>query len=120
LNFLASFSKNTQISNFITVHPMGAELFQADRWIDGMTDMMKLSRFSKFCERIRKLSGNQSVFHKSYMEWSFIKIGLPTQEARAKPEPWHDPVRRKCKNIMYGKSVIEENNGTAVGWGGGR
>jgi hypothetical protein len=32
------FSKNTQISNFVKIHPMGAELFHAD----GRADMAKL------------------------------------------------------------------------------
>jgi len=31
-------SKNTQISNFIKIHPVGAELFHAVRCTDGRTD----------------------------------------------------------------------------------
>jgi hypothetical protein len=38
LNFLCRFSKNTQISNFIKIRPVGVELFRAD----GQTDMTKL------------------------------------------------------------------------------
>jgi len=38
LNFLDRLAKNTQISNFKEVHPVGAELFHAD----GRTDMTKL------------------------------------------------------------------------------
>jgi len=38
LNFLAKFSKNTQILIFIKIRPMGTELFLKDR----RTDMTKL------------------------------------------------------------------------------
>jgi len=31
LNFLARFSKNTRISNFLNIRPVGEELFHADR-----------------------------------------------------------------------------------------
>jgi hypothetical protein len=36
------FSKNTQISNFIKLRPVGVELFQADGETGGKTDMTKL------------------------------------------------------------------------------
>jgi len=38
LNFIDIFSKNTQISNFIKIRPVGAELFHADGWTDGETE----------------------------------------------------------------------------------
>jgi hypothetical protein len=38
LNFLHPYSKNTQISNFMKIRPVGVELFHADR----RTDMTKV------------------------------------------------------------------------------
>jgi hypothetical protein len=43
--------KNTQISNLIKIHPVGAELFHADR----QTDRQVNNRFSQFFERVWKL-----------------------------------------------------------------
>ena len=39
---LDRFLKNTQISNLIKVHPVGAELFHADGQTDRETEMTKL------------------------------------------------------------------------------
>jgi hypothetical protein len=39
LEFFGQICKNTQISNFMKICPLGAEFFDADRW----TDMMKLT-----------------------------------------------------------------------------
>ena len=53
-NFWAVFfSKNTQISNFMKIRLVGAELFYADR-LDGWTDRSDKanSRFSQFCELV--------------------------------------------------------------------
>jgi hypothetical protein len=48
-NFLDRFSKITQISNFVKIHPVRAELFHADRNIDWHDEAD--SYFSQFCER---------------------------------------------------------------------
>jgi hypothetical protein len=42
LNFLVRFSINNQISDFIKIGPVGAELFHEGRQTDGQTDMKKL------------------------------------------------------------------------------
>jgi len=36
-----TFLENTQISNLMKIHPVGAELFHTDRWVDERTDMIK-------------------------------------------------------------------------------
>jgi hypothetical protein len=38
LNFLCSFSKNTQVSDFIKIRPVGAEFFNTDRRTEKQTD----------------------------------------------------------------------------------
>jgi hypothetical protein len=48
LNFLNSLSKNTQISTFNKIRPMGDELVLADKRKDGHEAN---SRFPQFCER---------------------------------------------------------------------
>jgi hypothetical protein len=60
-NFLYRVSKNPQISNFMKIRPVGAELFHAERQTGGQTDRQTdrhtdrhdeaNNRFSKFCER---------------------------------------------------------------------
>jgi hypothetical protein len=42
MNFIDGFSKNTQISNFMKIRPVGAELLHEDSRTDGRTDMTKL------------------------------------------------------------------------------
>jgi hypothetical protein len=49
LDFLGRFSKTTQISSFMKIHPMGAELFYAYGQTDRQTDMKRNSCFSQVC-----------------------------------------------------------------------
>ena len=48
-NFLDRFSKNTQISNFMKICRVEAELFHAGQ-ADGRRDMKLTVAFSNFCE----------------------------------------------------------------------
>ena len=56
MNFINTFSKNKQISNFMKICPVGAEMFHADRHTDGQTQRRDEanSRFSKFSEHVYK------------------------------------------------------------------
>jgi len=47
------FEKNTHISNFIKIRPVGAQLFHADGRTDRYDDAN--SGFSQFCERALKV-----------------------------------------------------------------
>jgi hypothetical protein len=54
LNYLDIFSKNTQISNFIKIRPVGTELFHADGQTNTDRNEKGSSSFSKFYERVQK------------------------------------------------------------------
>ena len=49
----ARFPKITQMSNFMKIRQVGAELFHADRKVDSQTDRHDKanSRYPQFCER---------------------------------------------------------------------
>jgi hypothetical protein len=47
MKILDRFSKNTEISNFMKIRPVGADLFHADGWTRDEGN----SRSSPFCER---------------------------------------------------------------------
>jgi hypothetical protein len=53
------FEKKAQISSFIKIRPVGAELFHADRQTNGQTDMAKLLvAFLKFANAPKKCDAN--------------------------------------------------------------
>ena len=59
LNFLSGFSKKSQISNFIKILPVGAELFRVDR----RTDMTKLTvAFRNFANAPKNGYANSLVY----------------------------------------------------------
>jgi hypothetical protein len=51
LEFSRQIFENPQIPNFIKIHSLGAQLFQAGRRAGGQTHDEANSRFSQFCER---------------------------------------------------------------------
>jgi hypothetical protein len=46
LNFLDQFSKSAQISHFIKIHPVVAELFHADEWMDEVKLILTFCNFA--------------------------------------------------------------------------
>jgi hypothetical protein len=68
------FSKNTQISNFMKIRPLGTELSHADK----MTDKTKLIvAFSQYCERAKKITF-QLRLHWQYI-WLIFSLIIVTQ-----------------------------------------
>jgi len=59
LNFLGCFSKNTQISNFMIIHAVGAKLLHANRRTDRHEEAD--SRFPQFCVIVHHVSGVHKV-----------------------------------------------------------
>jgi len=51
LYFLDNVAKNIQISNFVNVRPVGAEMFHACRWTDGQTSGRIEGRKDKWAHR---------------------------------------------------------------------
>jgi len=63
IEFLDRFFKNTQISNFIKIHTVAAELFHADRRKDGQTDRHEKAngRYFQFCKHTYKALNNEFI-----------------------------------------------------------
>jgi hypothetical protein len=62
LDYFYGFLKNTRISNFMKICPVGAELFHTDRH-DGTN-----SRFPQFCERAEKVKLNKQNKSNKYSD----------------------------------------------------
>ena len=57
LEFSRQFSKNTEISNFMKIRPVGAELFHADRRTDEQTRRSEQSLFAILRTRLYVIQG---------------------------------------------------------------
>jgi len=79
LNFLNTFSKSTQIPNFMKMRPVGAELLH----VDGQTDRHDeaKSRFPHFCRK----SGQTSVFSDN---WRVLNAAIGANYATDWLQPW--------------------------------
>jgi hypothetical protein len=66
LNFLDRFSQKTQISNFMKICPVGAELFHVEGQMDEQTDRHEEinNHFSQFCQRAWQPTTTENQNHK--------------------------------------------------------
>jgi len=67
------FSKNIQISNFTNIRLVGAELFHADRWTHGWTEMTKLIVAIRNFANVRKKKESK-LFRSSCCMWAFLYL----------------------------------------------
>ena len=58
LAFLDSFWRNAQISNFMKIRPVGAELFHADRRTDVTKIIVAFRNFANASKKIRRVGRN--------------------------------------------------------------
>jgi len=72
------FRISTQISNFMKIHPVGAELFNADRQTDGRTDGRDKvdNAFRKFCEKHLK-TAERHIIKNDRLHISFVISPVP-------------------------------------------
>jgi hypothetical protein len=62
--FLDTFSKNTPISNFMKIPPVGAEVYHAEGQTDGETNMTKLTvTFRNFSNAFKKYLSDLYTYH---------------------------------------------------------
>ena len=88
--------KNTQISNFMKIRPLAAELFHAGR----QTDIKANSRFSQFCEKPLKI-----IFMLYHFTNRHLDIRITTQQKQSK---CHNPCNR-CINVKQEREVIDNS-----------
>jgi hypothetical protein len=76
LNFLDTFSKHTQISNFIKIRPVGAESLHAD----GRTNMKLIVAFRNFPEPASRMTSDRAVWFVYPIRRNLLKLWLLQQQ----------------------------------------
>jgi hypothetical protein len=79
--FLNRFSKNPQISNFMKIRQMGAELFHANGQTDGHDESD--SRFPEFCQSAQKHVWLRSLRFQGFYFFSSFIINIATMHLLA-------------------------------------
>jgi hypothetical protein len=74
IEFLHRFSKNTQISSFIKIHPVGAELLHTYRWTEGEPEgQIYMAELIVAFQNFANTSENNKHFSYHFIwEWNFV------------------------------------------------
>jgi hypothetical protein len=113
--FPCRFWKYIQISNFVKIRPVGAELFHADGQTDGPGEAT--SRFSQFCERRLQLLNSFSSSYSLFFCCRFFFILSKNRTAstyiqtvfiREVRNLGSNPLAVKATNFLYMFKIVKE------------
>ena len=96
--FLHRFSKNTQTPNFTRIRPVKAQLLHADRWVNGRTNMTKLTVASRNFANAPKNS--------CQLKWGSLK-----EDAAFEGGMYHSCVTKERKSSSKKVTLTVSTNG---------